>query len=93
MTETARAVGWHADVEADRYRYWDGERWAFTASRHDLPAYRAAGQTLAGVDFSAPVHSELPPEPKQRRAVSPVAAGAGVVVLAALVVVLLVLVL
>lgn len=94
MTEqTPRPVGWHADVEADRYRYWDGERWAFTASRRDLPAYREGSQTMAGVDFTAPVHSELPPEPTPRRAISPVVAGVGVLALAALVVVLLVVVL
>lgn len=62
-----RPVGWHADVEAGKYRYWDGERWAFTASAKDLAAYRAAGQQVRGVDFAAPVHSELPEEGKQRR--------------------------
>nr|WP_297429984.1 hypothetical protein [uncultured Actinotalea sp.] len=94
MTEqTPRPVGWHADVEADRYRFWDGESWAFAASRRDLPAYRDAGQRVAGVDFDAPVHSELPPEQKERRSISPVAAGAGVLALVALVVILLVAVL
>ena len=59
-----RPVGWHADLEANRYRYWDGERWAFTASATDLAAYREAGQVVTGVDFDAPMHSELPPERK-----------------------------
>lgn len=67
MSDADRPVGWHADEAAHRYRYWDGERFAFAASRKDLAAYRAAGQELAGVDFTAPVHSELPPEPDERR--------------------------
>ena len=67
MTEPGRPVGWHADLEADRYRYWDGARWAFTASAQDLEAYREAGQLVTGVDFTAPVHSELPPAKKPRR--------------------------
>ena len=91
MTEPVRPVGWHADLEANRYRYWDGEQWAFTSSARDLEAYREAGQQIRGVDFAAPVHSELPPEPKAGRRRGPLIAVAGALVLVALVVVLLVL--
>jgi hypothetical protein len=90
MTESPPAVGWHADLEANRYRYWDGERWAWTSSARDLDAYRQAGQTVPGVDFTAPVHSELPPEEKPRRFSTPLAAGLGAAALVALVVVLVV---
>lgn len=70
MTEPqARPSGWHADLDARRYRYWDGSSWSFSASAKDLDAYRQRAQVLAGVDFQAPVHSELPPEaqPERRR--------------------------
>jgi hypothetical protein len=85
-----RPVGWHADLEAGKYRYWDGERWAFTSSAKDLEAYRAAGQVVAGVDFTAPVHSELPPEKKERRVSAPAIVG-GLVAVAVLIVLLAVL--
>ncbi|MBC7291027.1 MAG: hypothetical protein H5T83_06785 [Actinotalea sp.] len=81
MTESQRPTGWHADLEANRYRYWDGGRWAFTSSARDLEAYRAAGQQVSGVDFDAPVHSELPPEPEPRRSRGPLLAAVGVLVL------------
>ncbi len=88
MTEPDRPVGWHADLTAARYRYWDGERWAFSCSAPDLDAYREAGQVVAGVDFAAPVHSELPPPEKPRRVGGPLLAVA--IGLVALVVVLVV---
>ncbi len=91
MTDPGRPVGWHADLEANRYRYWDGERWAFTASAPDLEAYREAGQHVTGVDFAAPVHSELPPQKKPRRVGVPQIVG--IVVALAVVAVVLVAVL
>lgn len=84
MEQTDRPTGWHADLDVNKYRYWDGERWAFTASARDLDAYRAAGQVARGVDFQAPIHSELPPEEKPRRLHGPMTAallGAAVVAL------------
>ncbi|KGM09661.1 hypothetical protein [Cellulomonas bogoriensis] len=91
MTHPDLPVGWHADLEANRYRYWDGERWAFTSSARDLEAYRAAGQVIAGVDFDAPVHTELPPEKKPRRARGPLLVAAVAVGLVAVVVLAVVL--
>jgi hypothetical protein len=90
MAEIERPVGWHADLEANRYRYWDGERWTFSTSRGDLDAYRKAGQTMSGVDFAAPLHSELPPEPRSRTPMRPVVAGVGALLLVVLVVAVLV---
>lgn len=86
-----RPVGWHADLEANRYRYWDGERWAFTASATDLAAYREVGQVVTGVDFDAPTHSELPPErkPGLGRTQRLIAAAAAVVVLVGALLILL----
>jgi hypothetical protein len=89
MEQTERPVGWHADLEANRYRYWDGARWAFSSSARDLEAYRTAGQEVAGVDFAAPVHSELPPEKTSSGPRRPLLIGAGVLLLLAVVVVVL----
>lgn len=91
MEHPDRPVGWHADLAANRYRYWDGERWAFASSARDLAAYRAAGQVVAGVDFAAPVHSELPPEEKPRRRRGPLLAAAAVVAVVVVVVLVVVL--
>lgn len=90
MEQNDRPTGWHADLDVDKYRYWDGARWAFTASARDLDAYRAAGQVMAGVDFQAPIHSELPPEKSSRRLTRPMTAALLGAAAVALVVTLLV---